>query len=76
MIERLESLGGIRYQTGITACFFFLGVPVALGTDFNPNAYCLSMVSCIHRSLKLICEEVLRWLSRKSSSDDLQYIKV
>lgn len=20
------------------------GVPVALGTDFNPNAYCLSMV--------------------------------
>ena len=22
------------------------GVPVALGTDFNPNAYCLSMVSC------------------------------
>ncbi|KAF6768923.1 hypothetical protein AHF37_12793 [Paragonimus kellicotti] len=21
------------------------GVPVALGTDFNPNAYCLSMVS-------------------------------
>jgi hypothetical protein len=21
------------------------GVPVALGTDFNPNAFCLSMVS-------------------------------
>ncbi|ROT70703.1 hypothetical protein C7M84_011002 [Penaeus vannamei] len=22
------------------------GVPVALGTDFNPNAFCLSMVHC------------------------------
>lgn len=23
------------------------GVPVALGTDFNPNAFCLSMVRCV-----------------------------
>ena len=22
-----------------------IGVPVALGSDFNPNAFCLSMVS-------------------------------
>ena len=25
-----------------------LGVPVALGTDFNPNAYCLSMPLTMH----------------------------
>ena len=23
------------------------GVPVALGSDFNPNAYCMSMVLCM-----------------------------
>lgn len=26
-------------------CVFLTGVPVALGSDFNPNAFCLSMVS-------------------------------
>ena len=24
--------------------FFLTGVPIALGSDFNPNAFCLSMV--------------------------------
>lgn len=30
------------------------GVPVALGTDFNPNAFCLSMVHCV-RFVPYVC---------------------
>ncbi len=35
------------------------GVPIALGSDFNPNAYCLSMVSG-HKVLTQFCVLLVR----------------
>lgn len=71
-IDEMAKYGGIAVVLPTTAYILKLepppvrkmidaNVPIALGSDFNPNAYCLSMVRETKQQTKLMNAVVLFW---------------